>query len=75
MQPFVEFTFGVVSDIGGGLFQAEALYGSNDVAASRWACDSTTAARWDGWDGTERWRYLTNNLPGTCMDTNTRRTP
>ena len=31
VQPFVEFTFGVVSDIGGGLFEAEALYGSNDV--------------------------------------------
>jgi len=31
VQPFVEFTFGVVSDIGDGLFQAEALYGTNDV--------------------------------------------
>ncbi len=31
VQPFVEFTFGVVSDIGGGVFQAEALYGTNDV--------------------------------------------
>ena len=30
-QPFVEFTFGVVSDIGDGLFQAGVLYGTNDV--------------------------------------------
>ena len=31
VQPFVELTFGVVSDIGTGLFQAGALYGTNDV--------------------------------------------
>ncbi len=31
VQPVVEGTFGGVSDIGDGLFQAEALYGTNDV--------------------------------------------
>lgn len=31
VQPFVEFTFGQVSDIGDGLFQAAALYGTNDM--------------------------------------------
>jgi hypothetical protein len=31
VQPFVEVTFGQVSDLGGGLFEAAALYGTNDV--------------------------------------------
>ena len=31
MQPFVEVTFGQVSDVGAGLFEAAALYGTNDV--------------------------------------------
>jgi hypothetical protein len=31
VQPFVEVTVGQVSDIGAGLFQAAALYGTNDV--------------------------------------------
>ena len=31
VQPFVEVTFGKVSDIGAGLFEAAALYGTDDV--------------------------------------------
>ena len=31
VQPFVEVTFGQVSDVGTGLFQAAALYGTNDM--------------------------------------------
>lgn len=31
VQPFVEVTFGQVSDVGGGLFDAAALYGTNDM--------------------------------------------
>jgi hypothetical protein len=31
VQPFVELTFGQVSDVGTGLFQAAALYGTDDV--------------------------------------------
>ena len=31
VQPFVEVTFGQVGDVGAGLFQAAALYGTNDV--------------------------------------------
>ena len=31
LQPFVEVTLGRVADVGGGLFEAAALYGTNDV--------------------------------------------
>ena len=31
VQPFLEVTFGQVSDVGAGIFQAAALYGTSDV--------------------------------------------
>ena len=31
VQPFVEVTFGQVNNVGGGLFDAAALYGTNDM--------------------------------------------
>ncbi len=62
VQPFVEFTFGH------GERHRRAAYSRlrrctarTTCAASRWGCDSTSAARWDGWDDTERWQYLMNN--------------